>query len=576
MATSNRKGLSRTAKIGLAVGGGLVAVLAGGYALGYALAGDNLPRNAEVSGVTVGGLSTTDAEARLRAELAPKLVAPLTITANSQSITTTGTEAGLGIDYAASLAQAGGGRSLNPIAIAEVLFGGGPLPAVLTVDQAKLEAVVTPLAEKVEVAPVNAQLAYQGLEPKTTPGTDGTTLPRAEVADAVVAAFPDQPSITVDVVKTEPAITTAEAEQVLAKVAKPAVAANVTVDVGGKGRIAITPAVIAKTLTFTNVDGTLTPAFDAKALNKLMAGDLTRIGLKQPTDASFTIKRGGKPQIVPSVDGLGIDAPALSSALIGVIDKSGERSVSVDVAARPADFSTQDAKKAGVKQVTGSFTTYFPGSAYRVNNIGKAARLINGTYLAPGETFSMNQTLGKRTAAAGWMAGGAIDGGKIVERLGGGISQATTTTFNAVFFAGLEDVYHKPHSLYFNRYPVGREATLDWVSVDMKFKNDSPYGVLLQAWTTGRTGAQGSVTVRVWSTKRYTIKTTTPVRSNYRAPGATVYDDRPGCLPQGAMSGFDVSFYRLFYEGKKQVKKEKFAWSYNSLTPVVCGKKPKA
>ena len=42
------------------------------------------------------------------------------------------------------------------------------------------------------------------------------------------------------------------------------------------------------------------------------------------------------------------------------------------------------------------------------------------------------------------------------------------------------------------------------------------------------------------------------------------------------MSGFDVSFYRLFYEGKKQVKKEKFAWSYNSLTPVVCGKKPKA
>ena len=60
-----------------------------------------------------------------------------------------------------------------------------------------------------------------------------------------------------------------------------------------------------------------------------------------------------------------------------------------------------------------------------------------------------------------------------------------------------EDIYHKPHSLYFSRYPVGREATLDWLSVDMKFRNDSPYGVVLQAWTTGRVGQQGSVTVKV-------------------------------------------------------------------------------
>ena len=76
-----------------------------------------------------------------------------------------------------------------------------------------------------------------------------------------------------------------------------------------------------------------------------------------------------------------------------------------------------------MKEVTGKFTTYFPGTTYRYNNIGKAARLINGTFLKPGETFSMNKTLGKRTTAAGWMAGGAIDGGRIVERLGGGISQ---------------------------------------------------------------------------------------------------------------------------------------------------------
>lgn len=81
--------------------------------------------------------------------------------------------------------------------------------------------------------------------------------------------------------------------------------------------------------------------------------------------------------------------------------------------------------------------------------------------------------------------------------------------------------------------------------------------------------------VRVWSTKRYTIKATTPVRSNYRGPGPTQYDSSPGCVPQSAMSGFDVRFKRLFYEGKKLAEvRALLSGRYNSLTPVVCGKKP--
>ncbi len=138
-------------------------------------------------------------------------------------------------------------------------------------------------------------------------------------------------------------------------------------------------------------------------------------------------------------------------------------------------------------------------------------------FLKPGETFSMNKVLGPRTTARGWMAGGAIDGGRVVERMGGGISQTTTTTFNAIFFAGLEDIYHKPHSLYFSRYPMGREATLDYNSVDMKFRNNTDYGVLMQAFTNNpKVGGQGSVTVRVWSTKMYDVKATDPVQSNFR------------------------------------------------------------
>ena len=65
--------------------------------------------------------------------------------------------------------------------------------------------------------------------------------------------------------------------------------------------------------------------------------------------------------------------------------------------------------------------------------------------------------------------------------LGGGVSQSATTTFNAAFFAGLKDVEHRPHGLYINRYPAGREATVFWPDLDLRFKNDTEYGVLVQA-----------------------------------------------------------------------------------------------
>ena len=82
--------------------------------------------------------------------------------------------------------------------------------------------------------------------------------------------------------------------------------------------------------------------------------------------------------------------------------------------------------------------------------------------LKPGDTFSLNDIVGERTAANGFTKGFIISDGVFTEDFGGGVSQVATTTFNAAFFAGLEDVEHKPHSFYIDRYPVGREATVAW------------------------------------------------------------------------------------------------------------------
>ena len=564
---------SNTQRLAAGVAGGALVLLGGGYAAGYALAGDSVPRNASVAGVALGGLSREAAIAKLTAELGPSLARDVVVTVGDKQTAATPAELGLSVDYAASVDQTGVGRSFDPVHILTVLTGGTSQPAVFQRDQAKLDAALDGLAGHVGDPAVNATLAVKDGALAITPGTPGQSLDRTGTVAAVTAGLFDGKPIPAVVTTADPEVTTSDAETVKAQYDATALTSPIAVAVADKGTFKLSEKSLAKALSFAPEGGTLVPVLDGKTLVDQSRADLAKLGLKSPKDATITIAKG-KPKIVASVDGQGVAADQLATAAAGVLGQGSGRSVSVNSAPLPAAFTTDDAKALGVKQVTGKFTTYFPGTAYRWNNLPKAARLINGTFLKPGETFSMNKTLGERTVANGWMAGGAIDGGKVVTRLGGGISQATTTTFNAIFFAGLKDIYHKPHSLYFNRYPVGREATLDWVSVDMKFKNDSPYGVVLQAYTTGKYPNQGAITVKVWSTKVYTIKSSPPVRSNYRAPGATIYDDSPGCIPQSAMTGFDVRFKRLFYKDGKLVKREPFFHAYNSLTPVVCGAKP--
>ena len=130
-----------------------------------------------------------------------------------------------------------------------------------------------------------------------------------------------------------------------------------------------------------------------------------------------------------------------------------------------------------------SFTTYYAAcSNCRVTNIHLIGDTVDEAIVQPGEVFSINEYVGQRTKAKGYVEAGAIIGGKLVSsghpaNIGGGTSQFATTLYNAVFFAGLEDVEHRPHSVWFSRYPMGREATLSWTSPDVKFRNTTPWPV---------------------------------------------------------------------------------------------------
>lgn len=138
-------------------------------------------------------------------------------------------------------------------------------------------------------------------------------------------------------------------------------------------------------------------------------------------------------------------------------------------------------------------TSLSGSSAARINNITKAAASINGIILNPGEEFSYNQALGQRTKAAGYQSAGAYSGGQVVQEIGGGICQVSSTLYYCALIANMSITSRTNHYFGVNYLPAGLDATVSWPSPDFKFKNSSAYPIKIAASVAG-----GSVTVQIY------------------------------------------------------------------------------
>jgi vancomycin resistance protein YoaR len=175
---------------------------------------------------------------------------------------------------------------------------------------------------------------------------------------------------------------------------------------------------------------------------------------------------------------------------------AGKSSVTLDLVDLPAKQDKAWSDRLGIVERVGTFTTRHPGGQPRVTNIHLAADALQGAVVEPGANFSLNGRLGPRTKAKGYVDAGVIYDGVMATDVGGGVSQLTTTLFNAAFFAGMELKSYQSHTLYIDRYPYGREATISYPSPDFVFRNPSPYGLLL--WTSYD---DTSITVSIYSTR---------------------------------------------------------------------------
>lgn len=564
--------MSKAKKITIGSIIGLLILLGGAYVAAYFVAGNQLPANASVEGVPIGGMAPDLAVEKVQAEFEPTLHEPISINGGGTSVDIDPADSGFGIDYEATVQQAGGGFSWHPSHIWNIFTGGEDVPLVRTVDDQSVTGAVEAVADEFSSEPVDATVEFVDGAIQRTDGQSARQLDVETTAEGVRDAFErGAGNVEATILEEEPAVTTEMVDEVVTSFADPLMSGPIRITHDGK-TMEVAPGAVAAATTFSVEGDRIVPTVDAEALFEGTTESQRALDLGEPKDAGYSFS-GGTISVVPAEVGYSIDPEALRDAVVEAATKTGdERTAPIEAVEAQPEFTTEEAEQMKPKEVIGEYTTNYPHAAYRNTNLNRAASTINGTVLMPGETFSMNDTLGQRTEANGYVDGYVITGGRLVKESGGGISQAATTLYNAGFFAGYEDVEHQPHTLYFPRYPAGREATVYYGHLDLRFRNNTEYPAVIQGYINpSNSGSQGSVTFKIWSQKTWDkVESTELVKSDFYTGTDRVVKGDPECEPQAPIQGFTVTWKRLFYKGGSVAKSEDYRWKYSAGDRITC------
>lgn len=557
----------RLSRRSLLVAAGVVGLLVLLYGLDLALGSGDVPRGVTVAGVKVGGLDRAHAEQRLHDEVDPRLAKPVAVRAGDVDAEVNPTEAGLELDWSATLDRAGD-QPLNPWTRLRSLFAEREVGTVTRTDQAQLTSAVESLRATVDHEPVEGTVRFDGVSAVPVNPRPGQSLDAPAAAQALVAGWAGGRAVELPVNTTAVRSTEQSVRTALETIAQPAVSGPVTVT-GEGAQATLTPEVIATALTFeVGQDGALNPKYDNEKITQALRPQLA--STEQPgKDATVVIEAAG-PVVKPSADGRGVDWEKSLATLPDVLRGTGDRTVAAVYGHQPAQFTTEAANGLGIRELVGEFTTKGFAADSGVN-IRVLAAEVDGALVKAGETFSLNKFTGPRGTAQGYVEAGIIENGRPGRAVGGGCSQFATTLYNASYFAGLTDVAHKEHSYFISRYPEAREATVFEGVIDLAFRNDSPTGVLIQTiWT------PSSITVKIWGTKHYEVESVTGARSDFTTPNTVTIPFGEKCSAGQGAQGFTVSNTRIVRDArtKAEVKRSTRTAVYNPIPKIVCGPAP--
>ena len=204
-------------------------------------------------------------------------------------------------------------------------------------------------------------------------------------------------------------------------------------------------------------------------------------------------------------------------------------------------------------------TRYDASNTNRTTNLRLASNKINGTVIMPGEVFSYNKVVGKRTIAAGYKNAAIFSEGQVVDGLGGGICQVSSTLYNAALYADMTMTSRTNHMFVPSYVKAGRDATVVWGSIDFKFKNERDYPIKIESSVSG-----GVCTVSFYGLRRqteYDIEIETDFIRTIKYTTKYDYDSnkKAGTVLQGGANGSVVDAYRVYYLNGQFVKREKLS-----------------
>jgi vancomycin resistance protein YoaR len=549
------------------------------------------PGVSPVYGIEIAGMTREEAIQALSSQPGYGADTDFTFTYGNQEWTFTGRELGIEFDVYATVErayQAGRGENwLDNLADQWRIWQDGYAVApVITYNRTLAQSRLETLAQSyINRAVQDATLTIQNGQVITTPSQVGLLVDVPSTLSAFeqqVFTLADQSSIPLTVSEALPAIAdaTQAAEEARLALDDRGVTFLIAAEDGADaGPWTARKESIENMLRIERVDNEDGTAYYEVYVSLDQARDfLTGLSeelSRKPQDARFVFNDQTRQLevIQSSVNGRQLNVEAtLAKFPDAVFSKTDRNVVLVFDEVVPLVNNNATAAELGITELIQEATTYFVGStAGRRANIQVAAARFHGIVIAPGAEFSFNEWLGEVSQEEGFEEALIIVNGQTITGVGGGVCQVSSTAFQAAFYAGYPILERYPHGYRVGYYEVGEgpgmDATVYSPIVDFRFKNDTPYHLLIETYVKP---ASSQVTFKFYSTSvgRRVVKEGPIIRNETAAP-APVYHATEGLQPgeviqtDYAVAGADIYVYRTIYQGDQIiVDREEFYSHY--------------
>ena len=520
-----------------------------------------VPPNTKLFGYEIGSKLSPTVYEQINIAVKDKVNDPINFQTPQGTFTVTPEQIGLELDLPATI----NGISKNIFIFLKSAIFSTEVKPTINLDENTFKIALAKVITDNTKTPINATLATQGGKVVTTEAVSGTQIDWEKTKKSLRESWLyEGRKAEVVIVYIPPAVSNEDVNKVRSNLADLAVASPITLKIGTRS-IEISPEVIGTALNFVPNKEKLESKFDESVIINEISRQIPNIQTTA-SDATFDFP-GDKVVIVPAQEGIKFKPGQLDAALSPAFRQKDNRVVNLDSAVVKPLITTESLEALGIKEQLSTFRQDFDYLPYRETNVGQAARYMDGKILKPGEIFSMNETIKERTTKNGYVKGIYIgEGGRFDFGLGGGVSIITSATWTAAFYAGLERIEQRAHSVHIARYAPGLEATVSWPKLDLKFKNNTQNNILIKAIP-----ARDGITISMYGTKEYdriTAKFGEPYNLNNNIDVVNSYD--PNCLPQDPAPGFKIVVTRQFWKNNSIVQSENLTTSYRPSDNIIC------